>query len=96
MKSNNEKTIGDFTNEFKSIKLSSIGRMIRVGWKLLCLLVFLYCGLCLVQILLSDSLSRLETLPYLVGAVVGCTASLIEITTGYISAKILRIISTVK
>jgi hypothetical protein len=95
MNSKNEKTIGDLANEIKSIKLNSIGRVLRVGWKLMCLMGFLLCGF-FILLGLSEVGLKSRYLPIYAGLAVGGIACLVELISGNISKVIFRVISTIK
>jgi len=105
MEAKKEKTIGELAAEIKSIKLSSIGRAIRIAWKIICLAGIFLCGAAIIIRIMhiynihsyGDSYSHsFEFWIIMGGTFLGGLAFLVELASGLISAKIFRLISSVK
>jgi hypothetical protein len=106
MEAKKEKTIGELAAEIKSIKLSSIGRVIRIAWKIICLAGIFLCGAVIITgIMHSYSMHGIGIHSYthnfefwiiMGGTFLGGLAFLVELASGLISAKIFRLISSVK
>jgi uncharacterized membrane protein len=96
MEAKKEKTIGELAAEIKSIKLSSIGRVIRIAWKIICLAGIFLCGAVIITEIMYSYTHNFEFWIIMGGTFLGGLAFLVELASGLISAKIFRLISSVK